>query len=165
MSSPLFPGADVRYGAMSDDATARHEAIVDLFGRYLMWLRRRNHESTRTLTEDSVARSKLGAIQRRPFDGASELADDEREVAILLAEASADRFIRSFFHFLNHQGTDFPLGEGHHLRFRLEVEVSRNRDGEIVERDVINRGGARCLHDYWGRWINRAGDEIAPASE
>ena len=164
MNPSDLPGRDVPFDSLPEVESERHEALVDLFGRYLMWLRRSNVASTRRLVEDPDERSKLGTIPRRPFEAAAALSASQRETAIVLAESCADRLMKSLLHLLTHEGSDLPLGEDRHVRFRLEIGIVADESDGIVERRVLNRGGRRCFYDYWGRWLNRFGARQTPGS-
>ena len=164
MNSRIVPGAEVNLDQLPKEATARHEALVDLFGRYVMWLRNWNNESTRRMVESAEKREKLGSVLRQPFEEVSQLGVNERERAIRLAEASVDTFIKMFLQVLAHQGSDFLIGKNHALRLRMVMEFVYNDNDQLVEEEVINRGGQKHFADYWGRWLNRFRDEKTPES-
>jgi hypothetical protein len=164
MNSRIVPGAELNVEQLPKQAGERHEILVDLFGRYIMWLRNWNNESTRRMVESPEKREKLGAILRQPFEEASQLSGVERERAIHLAEASVDAFIKLFLQVLAHRGSDFLIGKDHALRLRMVMELVQKDNDQLVEEEVINRGGQKHFADYWGKWLNRFRDEKTPES-
>jgi len=162
MNSRIVPGGELDLGQLPKQSGERHEALVDLFGRYIMWMRNWNNESTRRLVESPEAREKLGAIFRKPFDETSQLTAVDREKAIRLAEASVDGFLKLLLQVLSHQGSDFLFGKDHALRLRLVMELVQKENDELVEQEVINRGGQKHFSDYFGKWLNRFRDERTP---
>jgi hypothetical protein len=159
MSKRVAPGAGDNFTTLPQESEDRHEVLVDLFGRYIMWLRDWTNDSTKSLVRDRDVREKLGTILRQPYDEASQLAEIDRERAVRLAEASTDAFIRRLLQVLSHQGMDFQYGIEHVVRFRLEMEILTKDNREIVHEEVINRGGRKHFADYWGKWLNRFIDD------
>ena len=160
----IMPGPDQNLESLPNEPQERHEALVDLFGRYIIWMRNWNNESTRRLVENSEFREKLGTILRQPFEDASELSDAECEKAVHLAEASVDAFVKRLLQVLAHRGSDFLYGQNHVVRFRMVMEIVEKENDELVHEEIINRGGTKHFADYWGKWLNRFHDEKTPES-
>jgi hypothetical protein len=158
----MVPGADDSVDSLPDDPQERHEALVDLFGRYMMWVRKWNKESTRLLVENPEIRVKLGTIPRQPFEEASLLNSAGRDKAIVLAEASVDAFVKRLMQILAHRGSDFLYGQNHVVRLRLVMEIVEKETGATIYEEVINRDGKKHFADYLGKWLNRFHDEELP---
>jgi hypothetical protein len=165
MNSRIVPGAELNFEQLPKQPGEQHEALVDLFGRYIMWMRNWNNESTRRLVESPETREKLGAILGQPFEKASQLSGEDRDRAIGLAEASVDAFIKRLLQVLAHRGSDFAFGNDHALRLRIVMELVQKENGQLVQEEVINRGGQKHFADYWGKWLNRFHDEKTPESK
>lgn len=148
------PGCDFKFGSIGD-GRLRHEALVDLFGQYVFWLRNWTNRMTRKLVESREARERLGAIQRRPYEAISRQPNEEREEALLLGASTLDSFIQLLLGVLGHVGFDFQLGDKHTLRFRLIMEVVDRESGDIVHEEIVNRDGSKHFPNYWGRWLNQ----------
>lgn len=155
MTRQLPPGADIRLDSLPDEPKARHEELVDLFGRYVMWLRTWSSSSVRQLVESSEARGQLGTILRHPYEEAARLSSEDRERAIKLADTAVDGFIELLLRLLAHRGFDFHLGPNHSVRYKLVMEIVDNESGDVVQEEIINRSGKKHFADYWGRWLNR----------
>jgi hypothetical protein len=127
-----------------------------------MWMRNWNQESTRRNVEAPDSQAKLGSILRRPYEEILNFSQNDRELAYKLSESSNDSLIKLLLQVLAHEGNDFPCGPDHCVRFRLVMEFVDKETGEIRHEEVVNRGGQRHFADYWGRWLNRFGDEKTP---
>ncbi len=159
MNSRENPGRELSLSQFATNAHERHEELVDLFGRYVMWLRNRTVEAVRALAESEEARAHLGTIRRKPYDGVGSMSPEEREAALRFSGAAVDEFIKLLLGVLAHRGIDFELGDRHAIRYRLEMEVVDVDDRETILSEVINRDGAKHFADYWGRWLNRHQDK------
>ena len=164
MTTRIVPGADQNLDSLPKEPKERHEALVDLFGRYVMWMRNWNDESTKRFAEQPEVREKLGAIPRQPYEDVSQLSDVDRDRALRLADASTDAFIRLLLQVLAHRGSDFLYGQDHVVRFRIVMEIVAKETDEVVHEETINRGGKKHFADYWGKWLNRFHDEKTPES-
>jgi len=140
------------------DPAARHETLVDVFGRYVMWLRDSSMQATRDLGESADSREKVRAVSREPWEELAKLSPDERAVVYDVAQATMDRFMQQLLAMLANQGTDQQLGNHHSVRFKIDLEICDVETAEVVESETINRGGRKYFGDYWGRWINRLGN-------
>jgi hypothetical protein len=162
MNIPISPGVNLSLDSLPKQPQDRHEVLVDLFGRYVMWMRNWNNQSTKRLIESAEAREKLGTILRQPFEEAALRDTSDGGRAVRVAEASVDAFIRLLLQVFAHSGSDFLVGKDHALRFRLVMELVEMESDELVHEEVINRGGQKHFADYWGRWLNRFKDEKPP---
>ena len=155
MSNHRPPAFDISFGDLPSDPKERHEILVDLFGRYLMWLRQWTVNATREMSESEDAREKLGTIRRHKYEALSELTPEQRETVYSISEATVDRFIQLFLTMLAGTGTDQRLGSDHAIRFKLDMEICDVEDAEVLEVETINRGGKKFFADYWGRWLKQ----------
>lgn len=149
------PQFDIDFENLPSDPEERHEVLVDLFGRYLFWLRNWSVSETQELTDSEEARKSLGTIRRKKYDTLAALTPEQRDVAFEISEASVDRFIQLFLTMMADMGTDQRLGKDHAIRFKLEMEICDVENGEVVEQETISRGGRKFFANYWGRWLNR----------
>jgi len=156
MTAPLAFGQE--FSQLSLDDVERHEQIVDLFGQFIFWLRKRSLNASRKLIESEEAREQLGAIRRKYYDGVSRMSAADREAAMMLTEETLNGFLERLLWSLGDEGTDARLGSGHAYRFRIEMEVVDVETEQIVHTETINRGG-KFFGKYWGRWLNRYRDK------
>jgi len=77
---------------------------------------------------------------------------------MLLVEETLNGFGERLVWALGDEGTDSRFGSKHAYRFRIVMEIVDAVTGDIVEEEVINRGG-RFFGSYWGKWLNRYGGE------
>jgi hypothetical protein len=151
------PQIDSKFADLPTDPKERHEILVDLFGHYVLWLRNRSLRTTRQLAESEEMRAGLGTIRSARYDELAAMPPEQREAAYKAAEATVDRFIESFLTLLSGTGADERLGEGHAVRFRLDLEICEVESMEVVGQETLNRGGEKFFAGYWGRWLNRFG--------
>lgn len=144
----------MRIEELPADAKERHEAFVDLFGQFIFWLRNWSLEASRRLVHSEDARERIGNIRRRYYEGVAQMADEQREAALLLAEETLNGFLERLTWVLGDEGVDTKLGDRHAYRFRVEIEIVDADSAAVIETDSINRGG-RFFGKYWGRWLNR----------
>lgn len=157
MAATRPPEVSVRYHDLPTDANERHEAFVDIFGEYLLWLRNTSVRLTHELVESVDARQQLGTIKREKYETVAQLDEANRAATCRMAEATVDRFARLLLTLLSSTGTDQRMESGHAIRFRLEMEVCDGETGDVIDEETINRGGKKFLPDYFGRWLNRYG--------
>jgi hypothetical protein len=143
---------------LPSDRAERHEALVAVFGRFVFWLRKWCLSASRQFIESEGSRSKLGTVRRRYYDGVAGLSPEQREAAMLLVEETLNGFGERLVWALGDEGTDSRFGSKHAYRFRIVMEIVDAVTGDIVEEEVINRGG-RFFGSYWGKWLNRYGGE------
>ena len=137
----------------------RHEEIVDMFGRFVMWQRNRALEITSNFVESDEAREELGDLRREPYEGIARLSADDRKAVIAFTKETLDCFIERLLWCLGDEGTDARFGRSHAYRFRLELEIVDAASGDVIESEPINRGGKRFFGSYWGGWLNRFKNE------
>lgn len=148
------PPIDVFLDQLPLDPKERHEALVEVFGQYVFWMRNFVLSDKRRLVELSAAREQLATLFREPFDRMAELEPDERVVAYQFAQECVDSFARELLRLLANSGFDLPLSDQNVVRFRLVMELCNGATGDVIDEEVLNRGG-RHFPDYWGRWLNR----------
>lgn len=149
------PEIESAWSDLPSDPAERHEALVDIFGRYMMWMRDWSVDTTRDLGESEDSREKIRAMSRDKWEKLSQLSPEERAVAYEVAQATTDRFVQMLLVMLGNQGVDQRLGNDHGVRFKLDLEICDADTVEVVESETINRGGKKFFGDYWGRWLNR----------
>jgi hypothetical protein len=155
MSDHRPPRIEINLADLPADPAERHEVLVDIFGRYIMWARDKSVSVNGVLIESEQSRKALGGIRRRKYDQLAALAADQQATACSIAEATVDRFIQLLLVILTGIGADQRLGEDHAFIFKLDVEIIDAMTLAIVERETINRGGKKVFAEYWGRWLNR----------
>ena len=157
MSNQRPPRIDFDLAELPSDPKERHEVLVDIFGRYLFWLRSWSNTSTQRLASDESARESLGTIRRKKYDQLAELTIEQQKIVFAISEATLDRFIQFLLTLLAGTGTDQRLGLEHAIRFRLDLEICDLENVEVVERETINRGGKRFFAEYFDNWLNEFG--------
>lgn len=145
--------------ALPTEAKARHEAFVEIFAQYLFWARNAVLRSSKNLAESTEERERLGRLFRAPFERMGSIEPAEREACYEFTTACLDSFARELLRLLGNQGFDLQFGIHHAVRFVLNIEVCDAESGDVVEREMINRGGEKFLPEYWGRWLNRYGSK------
>jgi hypothetical protein len=153
MSKP--PIVDVSFENLPTDYLDRHEILVDVFGRYLLWARDESLGRMKKLVESDAERDSLGRLFREVYEEVAKLTPEDRERAYRLAEHTVSAFARMFLTMISGEGYDDPLGSRHVFRYRLQMEVCDAESGKVVFEETINRGGKRFFPDYFGRWMNR----------
>ena len=140
---------------LSSDDVTRHEELVDVFGKFLIWQRNRTLDVVRRLVESSEARDQLGSLRRAPYDAVAQLESTERSAVSDIAEETLNCFLERLLWALGDEGVDARFGSRHAYRFRLQLEIVDSQSGEIIEDRAINRGGKRFFGSNWGRWWNK----------
>jgi hypothetical protein len=159
MSTQRPPSIDINLSDLPADPKQRHETLVSIFGRYMIWLRNWAVGASRQLVESKEARDKLGTIRRAKYDSVAEFDPIQRDAACNLAEATVDRFIQLFLTMLSGTGVDQRLGENHAVRFKLDMEIMDLDTEEVVEQQTMNRATDKPFADYSGRWLNQFGSK------
>lgn len=158
------PIMNIGLRSIPPDEKARHDALVDIFGRYLMWMREFVLKDKRALVEAPKIREHLGTLFREVFDRMAGLPSSDREVAYGFARECIDGFARELLRLLANSGFDLRLDDTNVVRFRLVMEICDGNSGNVILEEIINRGG-RHFPDYWGRWLNRYQAQPQPAEE
>jgi hypothetical protein len=148
------PGSDFDLKSLPDDKAERHEAIVDLLGQYIFWMRNWSVSRSKELVDSDEARGQLGTIQRERFDGIASLGPKDKEAALAFAEATVDDFCDLLLRFLGNEGYDLRTGSGEAVQVLLEMIFINVTSDQVVKREVVNRDG-NSMPKYWGRWLNR----------
>lgn len=148
---------------LEKDSVKRHEALVDLLGQYIMWLRSSAIDRSRRIIGESDGKDWLGLVRWKRFEGVAELTSEEQAAACDFAEATVDRFIELLLTLFAGTGVDQRIGPCHAVRFRLDIEVLDVETGEVALSETVNRGGKKFFASYWGRWLNRA-TSVKPTS-
>ena len=154
MSQTTPPHSATQFGELPADPSERHEVLLDVFGQWIFWHRNRALQASQEFVESGADRGKLGAIRRKYFDGVAALDREQRQAAMLLAQATLDAFLEQLIWSLGDEGTDAKFDDRHAYRFRLEIELVEVNSNEAVEQVPINRGG-RFFGKNWGRWLNK----------
>ncbi|MFO0949528.1 MAG: hypothetical protein U1D30_27040 [Planctomycetota bacterium] len=149
------PKFSVSFEELPSDPKERHEALVDLFGEYVLWVREQAISRIRRLVESEEERNKLGTLFRDVFEDAANLPVKDRIIALRLVESAIGNFAGLFLTMMSGQGFDDSLGPNHVFRYRLDMEVCDVEKGEVVYEETINRGGKKFFPEYWGRWLNK----------
>jgi hypothetical protein len=150
---------EIDFANLPSDPRERHELLVDLFGRYIFWLRNWTVNATRELAESEVAREKLGTVRRKKYDKIAALTPEQQSVVCEISEATVDRFIQLFLTMMADTGVDQRLGNDHAIRFKLDMEICDIESVKVVDQETINRGGKKFFPEYWGRWLNQFASE------
>ena len=148
------PTIDVFLDQLPTDPKERHEVLVEVFGKYVFWMRNFVLSDKCKLVESSEAREQLAALFRDPFDSMAKLDSHERKVAYEFAQECVDSFARELLRLLANRGFDLQLSDQNVVRFRLVMELCSGATGEVIDEEILNRG-VRHFPDYWGRWLNR----------
>jgi hypothetical protein len=148
-----IPPALLNEELLSGSASDLHEALVSIFGGYLMWSRDQALSTTRMLVESESAREKIGRVFRGPYDeAAASLSDDQIRIAENLQNEAILRFIQFLAGILAGSGFDKPVGDKHFARFRLVMElIDKDTDSCVLE-EVLNRDGRRVFWEYLKNW-------------
>lgn len=149
------PEIEISYDELPSDPVERHEALVDIFGQYVNWIRDWSVGTTRGLGESEQSRENIRAVNRDRWEKLAQLSNEERTIVYDISEATIDRFVQMLLVMLGNQGVDQQLGNNHSIRFKLDLEICSSETNEVVETETINRGGKKFFGDYWGRWLNR----------
>jgi hypothetical protein len=149
------PQIDLDFNAVPNDANVRHEALLDVLGQYIMWLRNWSVDSSKRVIEASDSAEKLGAIRWKRYADVATMTRDQQYAACQFAEATVDRFILLLLTMISGTGVDQRLGSSHAVRFKLDIEILDVESRETVASETLNRGGRKFFADYWGRWLNR----------
>ena len=144
------PKRTLSFDELPSDPKERHEALVDAFGQYLLWVRQETLSRTRQLVESNEAREELGRLFRDAYEQASRLSAADRDVAYRLVEAAVSFFGRLLLTMISGVGFDNPIGPGHAVRFRLDMEICDVETGQVVLEETINRNGEKFFPEYWG---------------
>ncbi len=155
MSSPLLPES---FDDLPVDPRERHEACVALFGSDVFDVRNGVLRACNVLCESEEARSKYARLHRQAYDDIAKLPPEARQAAGRLAKRVLDNFIHQLIWMLGHGGFDHPLGPGHAIQYRLDMEVFDINSEEMVLCETVNRDGIRYFGSYWGRWLNAFGN-------
>jgi hypothetical protein len=160
------PTVKITFECLPADAKERHEALIDLFGQHVFWMRNHVGEKVEQLLQDPELRKKLGRIPAEPYEQVATLGKEVENKAKALARAAVDQFIREMMSLLMNRGVGTKLGEDHCIKYELNLEIHRIpkdeefADGErepdtLVEYDTINIDGRRAFSQYFGTWILR----------
>ena len=152
------PSFDIEPFDLSPNDKRRHEELVDLFGKFMFWIRNWSLRKSSSLLESEEARDKLGTIRRRYFDGVANMAAEDKEAALLFAEGTLDSFLEMLIWSLGNEGSDARLSKRYAYRFEIKMEIIDVESGDTIHTESINRGG-KFFGSYWGRWLNRYRDK------
>jgi hypothetical protein len=151
------PDSGIDISQLTPDDRARHEALVEAFGRMLFSLRNQCFERLVSLCSSEEERAKLGRIDCSNYEKVAQLEPEEREASIKLAKVAIDSFARLFLALLAQSGHEISCGHGHNIAFRLYMDLVNESSGQAAVSEVVNRDGRKSLPDYWGKWLNQVG--------
>ncbi|EAQ78294.1 hypothetical protein [Blastopirellula marina] len=150
MSDPKPPKIEFDFDSLPVDPRDRHEALVDLFGQHVTWLRNWSVTATAQLVESEESRKNLGTIRREKYDTLASLTPEQKAAAREATAATVDRFIQLFLTMASGTGIDQRIDDPHAIRFKIDLEVCEIHNSEVVEQETINRRGKKFFADYWG---------------
>jgi hypothetical protein len=160
------PVIDRAYSDLPADPTERHRFLSDAFGKYLLWAMQKSEEDVKRLVESEPDREKMGRVPAQPFKRAAEaLNHEQKQVTYALTREALALFARRLLGILTAQGVSHRLGTSHAIQFRLVLEIRDVENLDLIDEEVINRGGDRAFFTQWGRWLrqNQPGGD-APAN-
>lgn len=136
-----------------DEPGEAKEAMLEIFGQHLFWLRNQRLRILRRLLADESSRAKLGTVFRRPFDAMASHGEEAANAAVDFAEQAIDGYMKDLLAMLTNIGDDMRFGPGHSLRYRLVLEVVDPATDTVVREEVINRDTEDWLPGYYGGWL------------
>jgi hypothetical protein len=149
------PHIEIDIESLPIDDSDRHEVLVDIFDKYLIWARDAVISGCKRFAESASNRSKLAALFREPYEHVAEIPEPQRNACYQFAQVNVDKFAKELLYLLSHRGLDFKLGSRYAARFNLEIEICDVKSGEVIIREPINTEGKSFFADYWSRWLNR----------
>lgn len=148
------PQISQKFKELPDDSKARHEFLVDIFGKYLFWAMSEAMERSKALVQSSEGHDKLGRVFQKVYrEAAEKLNPEQQNAAFDLTERTLENFAKNVLLILEAQGITFGLGDMHAIQFRLTAEIHETENMDIVFEEVINRDGRKPFADYWGHWL------------
>lgn len=152
IAPPVFP---FDLGSLPDDDRVRHEKLVELFGDYMMWIRKQTLKHADSSTSSIENCQSIASVSREPYEAIANMNPEDRQKALAFAKIAVDTYARIFLTVLAGTGDDQKLGDQHSAKFRLNLEIHDVASGELVVDETVNRGGKKFFPEYWGRWINK----------
>jgi len=150
------PNIKTDLDSLPAEIQARHEALVDFFGRHLFWCRRQTSDFTQSAVSSPDLRKRLGRIPAESYARVAELPQNARDAAIDIANAAVDDFMKRVLVLFTTMSADQRLGEEHGIRYKLYMEIIERADWDrVVTEELINRDGEKVFCDYFGRWLLR----------
>ena len=156
----MKPPDSTTYADLPDDDHARHEAVIEMFGRHLFAIRNSVAASiSANVNASQESRNQMGRLLRVEYDAAATLSDEDRETALQLAQKSVDLFIQRLLVLFQCNGlsTDLKAGDQHAIAYEVLLKFIGSDDLEPIETHVVNKDGEKIISEYFGRWLNRYG--------
>ena len=134
---------------------AFHEAMVDIFGRYVMWCRDQALAIHRKRLTNTSAISALPTVERKPYEKLrpGDLVPEQLEALMELQSKAIGDFGTLLMALFTSTGNSLKLGTNHTLRYRLSAEICETTEGTVVREEIVNRGGRKAFMNYWNRWL------------
>jgi hypothetical protein len=153
------PSIETSVEDLPNDPKARHQFLVDVFGRYLFWAMDESSNLVKSRVESKEARDQLERARRETYEkAANALTPEQQGMALALAREAVQILAKQFLAILEAHGISHRLGQEHAIRFRLIMEICETADMKVVFEEVINRGGEKAFASYWGRWLHQNED-------
>ena len=151
------PPIETALADLPNDPKKRHDILVDIFGKYLLWAMNEALSRSDELVEMAEAREKLGRLFRQPYETAANLlSTEQRKAAAAVNRQTLSNFIQLLLGLFTAEGISHRLGQHHAIKFRLVMEICEIESMDVILEEVINRGGAKAFASYWGRWLLQA---------
>lgn len=150
------PNIALNYEALPTNPEERQSFLLDVFGQYLVWMRRFVLDGANRRVASEAARE-IGSILKAVYDDVARMDPGQQDICLRLAQRCVDDFAYQLLGLLANAGNDLALGASHAIRLRLDMEIYEIESETSVDSITLNRGGARHLSQLWGRWINRKG--------
>ena len=158
----MKPPDSTPFSELPADRDARHEAVIEIFGRHLFVIRNSVAASiSANVNASQESRNQIGRLHRAEYDATATLSEEEREIALQLAQKSVDLFIQRLLALFQCNGlsTDLKAGDQHAIAYEVLLKFIRTDDLEPIESHAVNKDGEKIVSEYFGRWLNRYGKE------
>src|SRR5207245_4879053 len=89
------PPIETALADLPNDPKKRHDILVDIFGKYLLWAMNEALSRSDELVEMAEAREKLGRLFRQPYETAANLLrTEQRKAAAAVNRQTLSNFIQ-----------------------------------------------------------------------
>lgn len=151
------PPSSTDLSALPREPTARHEALLEILGQHLIWLRNCSIQAAEKVIETPSAAEGMGRVHWERFAGVASMTPEQRKASLSFAEATTDRFIQLLLTSLGGTGVEHKLGKSHAFNIKLDLEILDVSSRCVIETHTLSRGGEKFFADYWGHWLFRYG--------
>lgn len=135
------------------ESDKRREALLAIFGRYVVWALEEAQTGCKRLVESPEARASLGTINAVPYEEIEKLPEEVRRVAFAYARRVAERVGRNMVRILGEQGISLLFGDDHAMRFKVVAEIVDRSEEDLLLEEVLNRGSEKAFSSYWNQWL------------